>query len=68
MEYKLDFRELEKKYDYKIKYPGVYRVDIKTRLMEKFVCVYTIMRKKFVRLFHYLLKKRCITALEESDL
>lgn len=51
MEYKLDFRELEKKYDYKIKYPGVYRVDIKTRLMEKLVCVYTIMRKKLVRIF-----------------
>lgn len=51
MEYKLDFRELEKKYDYKIKYPGVYRLDIKTRLMEKLVCAYTIMRKKLVRIF-----------------
>lgn len=51
MEYKFDFRELEEKYDFKIEYPGVYRLELKTRLMEKLYCVYTIMRKKLVRLF-----------------
>ncbi len=34
-----------------IEYPGVYRLELKTRLMEKLYCVYTIMRKKLVRLF-----------------
>lgn len=51
MEYKLDFRELEEKYDFKIGYPGVYRWEFKTRLMEKLYFEYAIIRKKMERFF-----------------
>ena len=68
MEYKLDFRELEEKYDFKIGYPGVYRWEFKIRLMEELYFVYAIIRKKWRDFFLYLMKKKCITALEESTL